>query len=114
MSNELIQFTLICTFFVLLIIALNPVPLGGRSRLFVKLIRTILFIFGLYLMFKAYTIYSIYLNGVDGDGIGIYLGPIEINDTALTKDLPFYAIKFAISGLALVIIPITTKLFRDI
>lgn len=80
-----------------------------------KIIKTVLIFFGFYLIFKAYTLYSIYINGIDGTGIGIYLlGFIEINDSVPIKDLPVLAKNFALIGTMLILLPIIPKLHKII
>lgn len=78
-----------------------------------RLFQIILLLCGSYLLYKAGSIYSIYLNGVDGDGIGLYLlGFIEINDTVPAKELPTYVKNFLLLGITLIITPILILLYR--
>ncbi len=77
-----------------------------------RFIKAILFLFGAYLLFRAYCINSIYLNGIDGDGIGIYLLGIEINDRVPTEKVPEYVKGFALLGSILIIAPVINRLFR--
>jgi len=86
---------------------------GGHNMKSVKnyLILGLLFLFGIYLIVKAYTLYAIFINKVDGEGIGIFIGFLEINDRCPKELIPVYATFFTIIGIAFITLPVLIKIW---
>jgi len=75
-----------------------------------KLFKIMLFMLGACLIIKAGSLYWTYFNFFDGDGIGIYLLGLEINDKVPIGYVPVYATAIALLGMPL-ILPVISKFF---
>ena len=66
-----------------------------------KYFSIIIFSISVYLLFKAVSLFNFQR---DGDGIGIYIFGLELNDRVLNEQVPKYSFSFLVIGLILVII----------
>ncbi|MFC4767847.1 hypothetical protein [Effusibacillus consociatus] len=56
----------------------------------------------------------LYTLDIDGTGVGIHLGPIEINDGVSKEEVPFYAVRFVWVGILLLVIPLISLIVRKV
>jgi hypothetical protein len=82
-----------------------------RERCIMKFVKIMLFLLGACLIIKAGSLYWTYFNFFDGDGIGIYLFGLEINDKVPIGHVPVYAAAIALLGMTL-ILPVISKFFN--